>query len=170
MVSEEPRGPTAFANTGRWTKEQLARIPAMKDAIVEGIQKGLFISEIMTTLDITLALVNVWRGEDPLFNEAYTAAEEAFVDIIEKEAIRRAVYGVQEPVVYKGKVVTDPDGEIVYSRNFSDSLMQFILRGRRRSVYGDKREIDASLKFDPSGARDQLEQKLAAAAVTVTEE
>jgi hypothetical protein len=94
------------------------------------------------------------------------------MDTMEKEAIRRAKHGVLEPVVSKGEVVfwTNPETgnkEMLQQRKYSDGLMMFILRGRRRDIYGEKREIDATHKFDVTGAKSELERKFASAIAPV---
>ncbi len=49
--------------------------------------------------------------------------------------MRRAKDGVAEPVFYQGQVV----GE---TRRYSDTLAMFILKSKRREVWGERREID----------------------------
>lgn len=97
--------------------------------------------------------------------EITDALEEA-TDALEAEARRRALEGVNEPVVYQGQLTPvweyDPDGSIsldlvtgkpIQARNpdgspkwltinkRSDALLMFQLKGLRRRVYGDKQEI-----------------------------
>ena len=48
--------------------------------------------------------------------------------------MRRAKDGVPEPVFHQGRVV----GE---TRRFSDTLAMFILKSRRREVWGDRQEV-----------------------------
>lgn len=62
--------------------------------------------------------------EDPTFAAAFEQAKNVFVDRLEKEAVRRATQGVEEPV-YQG-------GMMVGTRlRYSDQLMQFLLERRR---------------------------------------
>lgn len=74
------------------------------------------------------------RQKDPEFAAAWATVDESITDDLEQEAVRRATDGVSEPVFYQGKEV----GQV---RRYSDSLLQFLLRGRRRDVYGDRTEI-----------------------------
>ncbi len=73
---------------------------------------------------------NVYRAreEDERFKAAWDAALDEAADLLEKEARRRAVNGVKEPVFYKGKVVGD-------IKRFSDSLLMFLLKGTRPDKY-----------------------------------
>ena len=99
-------------------------------------------------------------------------AESVVTDQLEREAIRRAARGVLEPVVHKGEVVmyTDPETgkeEPLMQRRYSDGLLQFLLRGRRAEVYGDRTKVEGSVGIDLQGSRDTLMQKLNQAAERV---
>jgi hypothetical protein len=74
------------------------------------------------------------RRDDAEFAEAWRGVDTAITDDLEREAIRRAVDGVEEPEFYKGEIVGS-------TRRYSDSLLQFLLKGRRREVYGDRTEL-----------------------------
>lgn len=67
-------------------------------------------------------------AEDAEFAEAVEMAEQAWVDeVLQKEAVRRAVEGVQEPII-GGK---DRDQIITYVQKYSDTLLQFMMRSKR---------------------------------------
>lgn len=165
-----PYRESASGNSGGWTAERLAKIPEYKAQIVELIADGLFLSEICLQLGFTQKAVRKWRTEDKEFDELYTDAESTVTDTLEKEAVRRARNGVLEPVISQGKVVLDQDNKPLMIRRYSDGLMQFLLKGRRREVYGDKREVDAKVGIDVVGAKSSLEAKFAAATAVTTEE
>lgn len=65
-----------------------------------------------------------WRGADPEFAEAWDAAMEEAVDMLEAEGWRRAAKGVLKPVFQGGEKV----GEI---REYSDTLLIFLMKGHR---------------------------------------
>jgi len=165
VADQSPYAENAKGGPGRWSDERLAKIPEYKLQIVELIASGLFVSEICQQIGVTPPTVRKWRAEDKEFDEAYSDAEAQVTDTLEKEAIRRARNGVLEPVVSGGKVVMDPanPGEILQVRRYSDGLMQFLLKGRRREVYGDKREVSGQVGIDVVGAKSSLEAKFAAA-------
>ena len=165
MTELSPYRENALGNSGSWTEERLRKIPMYKRQIIEGIASGLFMSEIVEELAFTLKVVRKWRMEDKEFDTDISDAEARVTDSLEKEAIRRAKNGVLEPLVAGGKLVTGPDGEIMQIRRYSDGLMQFLLKGRRREVYGDKQEIDAKVGIDVVGAKSSLEAKFAAATI-----
>lgn len=161
---------SATGGAGGWTAERLAKIPEYKDQIIEGLRQGLFMSEIVGELEIKTALVRKWRAEDREFDEACADAIEEYMDGTEKEAVRRARYGTLEPVISQGKVVMDPKnpGEPLMQRKYSDSLMMFILKGRRREVYGDQSKVQAEVTLDTTGAKSELARKLGAAVAAST--
>lgn len=110
-----------------------------------------------------IARSTAWRQyqDDEEFKAAWDDAMETAIDKAEQEAYRRAVDGWNEPVIDKGRLawayerkvseegiesfspVLDANGQPVplTIRKRSDSLLQFVLKGRRRNVYGDKQEI-----------------------------
>lgn len=74
-----------------------------------------------------------WRNADEDFKIAWEEALEAGADVLEDEAKRRAVDGWEEPVHYQGK----PTGSV---RKYSDTLLMFLLKGRRPEKFKDRLE------------------------------
>jgi len=72
--------------------------------------------------------LQAYRRDNEDFAEEWNNAMEAAATVLEAEMVRRAVDGVMEPVFFKGTVV----GHI---RKYSDTLLQFALRGMRPEVY-----------------------------------
>lgn len=112
-----------------------------------------------------------WLENDPTFKELYDAALEDAVDAMEDEARRRAVDGVLKPVFQGGVKV----GSI---REYSDSLLIAILKGRRPSIYRERFEhtgadggpIETKTTLILKNARASLIQKLATLATRSQEE
>ncbi len=77
------------------------------------------------------------RAEDADFASEWDDASELAVDQAEAEMFRRAVHGVDKPIYQNGKQV----GTI---REFSDTLLIFLLKGRRSEVYGTKARHEIS--------------------------
>lgn len=86
---------------------------------------------------IRMAQVRKEYDADPVFRELYDDAREVAIDELETEARRRALEGEEELVYYQGSPV---GSRTVYS----DALMVQLLKGHRRQVFGDKREITGS--------------------------
>lgn len=105
------------------------------------------------------------RDKDADFAAAWDDALEESYDHLEAEARRRAFDGVEEPVVYQGRLtpvwevgpdgkpLEDDNGKWVQQRNadgslryltvrkYSDGLAQFLLKGYRRRKFGEKLEL-----------------------------
>jgi hypothetical protein len=79
------------------------------------------------------------RNED--FALAWADVEERSTEAMEREAYRRAVEGVVEPMVSAGTHVTDV-------RRYSDRLLEFMLKGRRPEKYRDRVDVNHSGKVE----------------------
>ena len=76
-----------------------------------------------------------WRDEDPEYRKAVDLAKEDAADLLEEEARRRAVEGVEEPVGwYKGQA----GGTVP---KYSNDLLKFLLRGLRPEKYRERQEV-----------------------------
>jgi hypothetical protein len=100
------------------------------------------------------------RKEDSSFASAWEEAEEIAVDGLEAEARRRAIEGVQEPLVSAGKLVRDDDGEPIAIRRYSDNLLLALLRAHRPP----RRE--RSVRFQLPALRSAADAAGAMAAIT----
>lgn len=78
-----------------------------------------------------------WRDKDEPFNEACEHAEMLAADRLEGEAYRRAQDGYEKPVIYQGEI-TDTYTE------YSDSLMQTLLKGAKQKKYRERSETKHS--------------------------
>ena len=70
------------------------------------------------------------RSRDPNFAAAWTDAIEHATENLVNEAHRRAVEGVTRFVVQKGYIVTGPDGKPLTQQEYSDRLLEVLLRYR----------------------------------------
>jgi hypothetical protein len=96
----------------------------------------------------------LWLKKDPDYAPAFEIAWQRGVDVLEAEAVRRAHEGVIKPVFHGGKraidVVQNPDGSIKRDssgkpigipatvREYSDTLLIFLLKARNPAVFGDR--------------------------------
>ena len=98
-----------------------------------------------------------WLEQDPAYREAFERAKECAADLMESEAWRRAVEGVDEPVGwYKGEA-----GGVV--RRYSDALLIFLLKGIRPEKYRERMEVSGSLaNLDLNRLPDDLLARIAA--------
>jgi hypothetical protein len=72
-----------------------------------------------------------WRRQDAEFAETWNDAVIEAVDALEQEARRRAVEGIEQPLVHGGKFVRHEDGSIATIRQYSDRLLEFLLKALR---------------------------------------
>jgi transposase InsO family protein len=71
------------------------------------------------------------RKTDPAFAASWEEAEEIVADALEAEVRRRAVEGVEEPLVSAGRIVRDDNGQPIGVRRYSDKLLLELLKKRR---------------------------------------
>jgi alpha-galactosidase/6-phospho-beta-glucosidase family protein len=79
--------------------------------------------------------------KDEDFAAAWDEIENETTDAMEREAYRRGVEGVVEPVVSAGKHVTDV-------RKYSDTLLIFMLKARKPGVYRENVKVEHSGQID----------------------
>jgi len=75
-----------------------------------------------------------WLEDDKEFAAAFGVSKERAVDLAEQELRRRGIAGYDKPVYQGGKKV----GII---REYSDACLIFYLKGRRKDIFGEKREL-----------------------------
>lgn len=107
-----------------------------------------------------------WRKADEKFELAVQEAAEQAADLLEAEARRRAVEGVEEPVIHQGEIVEawiGKDGKLLGKssapllgeetegrmaplmvRKYSDSLLMFLMRGANPKKYRDNMSHELS--------------------------
>jgi hypothetical protein len=109
----------------------------------------------------------VWL-KDATYQVAFTETEEVAVQYLEDEARRRAMEGIQEPVIYQGALCFEPlrdlkTGEIKRDRKGqpllsttpltiprkSDNLLMFLLKALRPEVYREHVKVAAAASAPP---------------------
>jgi AcrR family transcriptional regulator len=129
----------------RTTKKTLKR--DWKALACAAMAAGATVTEAAKAAGVNRTTIYAHLDTDSAFRAAFDDATEQGTDIIESEATRRAVHGVEEPVIYQGKPTLigydandnpcDPEAECCVRREFftvrkpSDTLAIFILKGRR---------------------------------------
>lgn len=89
---------------------------------------------------VSRSTVYEWRAEDDSFASAWDAALDEAADAMEREAWRRAIEGVDEPVF--GAIGNNQgSGEIGTVRKYSDTLLIFLMKGARPEKYRDRHEV-----------------------------
>lgn len=79
---------------------------------------------------LTRRQINVMKQRDASFAIAYDEALDDAADLLEAEAWRRALEGIEQPVLKAGLPVLDPvTHEPMIVRRYSDPLLVLLLRG-----------------------------------------
>jgi hypothetical protein len=86
-----------------------------------------------------------WRESDPEFRQAWDDAIQTAIERLETEADRRAVDGVDKPIVWKGEVVAT-------YKEYSDTLLIFRLKALAPDKYRENvkttSEVNLTLTHD----------------------
>lgn len=77
-----------------------------------------------------------WRENDEVFRAAWNEAMDEAADRAEREAWRRAVEGVDKPLI--GRVGKDQDGVIEVVKEYSDTILLRLLGARRPTVWRER--------------------------------
>jgi len=72
-----------------------------------------------------------WLQKSAAYREAFQAADDEATEVLEKEALRRAVEGREETVYFNGV----PVGTV---KKYSDVLLIFLLKAKRPDVYRER--------------------------------
>jgi hypothetical protein len=95
-----------------------------------------------------------WREADPEFFRLWKDAEKTSNSLLEDEALRRAVQGCDRPVFQGGIKV----GAV---REYSDTLLQFLLRARDPSKYRDNLTIEHGGEIKTGMTEAQIDARIA---------
>jgi len=104
-----------------------------------------------------------WLENDRDYRAAFAQAEQIAGDVLEAEALRRAVHGIQEPVIHHGRQCfryVDENGNDVPAdqsdarkipltvTRYSDTMLIFLMKGRMPHKYGDRKRLEHSGRVD----------------------
>ena len=93
-------------------------------AFLAGLERGLSAAGAAAAAGIPRSLAYKWRQMNRDFEAAWRMAAEAGADLLEDEALRRVMEGVEKPVFYRGAQV----GTV---RTYNDRLLMMLLQRRR---------------------------------------
>ena len=123
------------------------------------VTSGGNVSRACERVRITRNTVYDKRDADPVFAARLEQARERGIDTLEDEAVRRAFEGVEEPVGFFQGVSYE------VRTNYSDALIQFLLKGNRPNKYRERIStenvnLDASKGLSAEEMRAQILKKL----------
>lgn len=94
-----------------------------------------------------------WLRKFPAYAADIEAAREQVAGLLEDEAIRRAYQGTMRPVTVAGQMVMVTE--------FSDRLLEFLLKCRNRAVFGDRQILTGENGAPLNPARAEVDAVLA---------
>lgn len=125
--------PTTPAARVRRKGRRPASLPDWRPVFLANLAGGMTATAACAAAGVTRQ--TVYAIKDESFLQAKADAELASAELLEAEARRRAMEGVDEPVFHEGSICG-------YKRRYSDTLMIFLLKGRNREVFGDAVKVD----------------------------
>jgi hypothetical protein len=118
------------------TRENQQMYNRRKRIFLKALAETGSVSRAAKIAGVSLRRPAEWRSVDPAFAQEWEDAMEQAADKLEAEAWRRAVEGVDEPVVSMGQIVRNQDGSMLTMRRYSDQLLTMLLRGAKPDKYG----------------------------------
>jgi hypothetical protein len=96
---------------------------ARRTAFLAALAKGLPVAGAAAAAGVNRTLLYKWRTRLPSFAAAWDDAVMTAIDRVEDEALRRAMHGVERPVLYRGKQV----GNVT---TYNDRMLMLLLERR----------------------------------------
>ncbi len=111
-----------------------------KKAFLEAFRRTGNVSQSAAAAGMERRTAYEWQEHDDVFALDYRQAEIEATELLEAEAHRRAVFGVTKykGVYYKGNLI-----EVVEEREYSDTLLIFLLKARAPEKYRERLDIHA---------------------------
>lgn len=140
-----------MANRTKWT-------PKKNDSFLDLLRETGNVTLAARACGMSRSRIYELRQREQAFADAWDDAVEEALDRIEREVLRRAVEGVEEPVFYQGKVC----GHI---RRYSDNLLMFFLKAHRPDKYRERYEVrqdkpgSVNILIDTSSGRNKPKPK-----------
>lgn len=125
------------------TDKNSARVRKKKDLFLEALARVGTVTHAAEAAGVSRSQLYRWREQDRAFAEDWEVALERSADVLEDEACRRALLGVETPVFHRGKVA----GTV---QKYSDNLLMFLLKARRPQRFRDHHSIEVhEKKYNP---------------------
>lgn len=114
-------------------------------------------SAALRVAHIDRSTVRYWEEHSDDFSRRYHEAHRQVDDAIDGEIARRALYGVAEPVVSAGKVMTNGDGSIMTVQKYSDKMLELLAKAHH-AKYREKQQVDVTSNGQTVGQGVTLDQ------------
>ena len=104
--------------------------------VIEGFVQTGRVDKACELAGVSRGCHYLWLKDDPEYAKAFAEARRSAVQSLIDEATRRAVEGVERPVGVAG--------EAVMVREYSDRLLEFLIKGQAPETYGDRFRAELS--------------------------
>ena len=105
-----------------------------KRVFLKALAKSGVIRDSARVARLSLNRVKRFRRKNPKFEARVQQALEGYVTVLEKEADRRGIKGVKEPVFYEGDICG-------YKKKYSEGLLQFRLKALAPEKYRERTDV-----------------------------
>lgn len=119
------------------TDARTTRTAKKRDAFIEALSARGNVSEACKASGVARRTVYEWRDDDAVFAKMWDDALDQAADTMEREAWRRAVEGTDKPVFHQGQ-------EVGAIREYSDTLLIFLLKAVRPEKYRERQQVEQS--------------------------
>ena len=110
------------------------RTDRAREAFLTVLRQTCNVSEAARAANFGRSAAYVWRREDSDFAAAWDDAEQEAADRLEREAWRRAVEGVDEPITHQG-IITGT------YKKYSDRMLEILLKAHRPKKFVEKQLV-----------------------------
>ena len=115
-----------------------------REKFIQVLRAQANVSNACTAINVSRRGAYSRREADPAFAAAWDEAIEEAADALEAEAWRRAVSGVERPIVWKGEVT----GTV---REYSDRLLECLLRAHRPEKFRIRYQVQVATDNESFG-------------------
>ena len=137
-----------MAKAPSWSKAQT-------EIFLSVLQRTGNVSAATRAARVTRSSAYEMRQRDEIFKKCWSSALEESLDDLEAELRRRAIEGTDKPIFYAGKQIGD-------IKSYSDALGMFLLRSRRKNVFGEINGDNTPVEIEFVTVRQKLLLKLEA--------
>jgi len=117
-------------------------LKARKKAFLKVYAASGSLTEAAKRVKVSRSQHYVWLKDDVDYAAKFEDAREQAGELLVAEAWRRAVDGVEEPVVSMGKMVRNDDGSPLLVRKHSDALMQTLLKSYQPGRFRERTSVE----------------------------
>ena len=116
-------------------KDRTFFTPKNIDHFLQCLRKGLTMKAACDETGFTKHQIRHFRTDNNTFDQQIKEAIEEGTEALEDEALRRAQWGVDEPVFFQGEIC----GSV---KKYSDVLLMFLLKARAPEKYRERQTLE----------------------------